>query len=223
MNGSVHVVTFLDKHCSAIDNLKVDCKRTQFPFTVLGLGEKWESNTIKLRLLKNFIQSELKEDILIVIDAFDVRITGSNESIKEKINQLECDILFGAEANYYFQNKELSFEYWNKYPRKGTYHYLNSGTFLGQSSSILKMIDGITEQYGIDIEDDKQLFSLVSDQYLYSRYYVDSKLNGENELNIALDTEQSLFGCSGGAMGVVNWPVFNRLHQYYFFSGSMGS
>ena len=217
MTDSVHVVTFSDKHCSAIDNLKADCKKTHFPFTVLGLGEKWESNTLKLRLLKDFIQSKVKEDILLVIDAFDVRITGSGESIQEKISQLECDVLFGAEANYYFRDKELSHAYWNKYPRDGTYHYLNSGTLLGKSSSILQLIDGLTNRYEIDLGDNEQLCSLISDQYLYSRYYVDTKLDGANELNISIDTEQSLFGCSGGAMGVVNWPVFNMLHQYCFF------
>ncbi len=219
---NLQVVTLVDKLDDRIAPMRDSCDKMGIDFMVLCDGDRWINNAFKFRYLSKYLkESSLAEsDLVMVVDAFDVIIDAPKEEIIESFSKFGKDIVFSAEANYYFREPQLSLEYWKNYPRKenSVYHFLNSGTFIGKVGSLRQLLVGIADAYNVDYGNDEQLAAIRSDQYLYSRYYVDL-LTGKisSDFTIQLDHDQKLFGCSGGRMCVRSWPRISDIQDYFFF------
>lgn len=179
-------------------------------------------NAFKFRVLQDYLNgSHLDdEDLVFVLDAFDVVVNGSAQELIERFSSFGADVVFSAEANYYFREANLSLEYWKEYPRmKGSiYHFLNSGTFCGRAWALKGLLKSIAEAFSVDFQNDAQLYDIRSDQYLYSRYYVDLMMGRVSAgFSMKLDHSQELFGCSGGRMCVTNWGTLSEIQDYLFF------
>lgn len=217
----LRVVTFADKVDDRISLLQVSCRESGLPLEVLGVGSPWKVNAIKLKLLSEYLESSRSnpDDLLLVTDSFDVLINAVADRIVETFESFNTDILFSAEANYYFREPALSYFYWKFYPRSSTYYdYLNSGSFIGRSSTILSMLEDIGSVYQIDLRDEKSLTAIRSDQYVYSRFYADCATQFfRPSYNISLDHSQKLIACTGGRMTIVKWPLASKIHSFLFF------
>ncbi|MFY0606653.1 MAG: hypothetical protein JXR10_08055 [Cyclobacteriaceae bacterium] len=216
------VVTLVDKLNSRIEPLRQSCERFDLELEVLGDEQTWLRNSFKFRYLYKYLHENdhSDEDVLLVVDAFDVIIDANEKDLLNAYRNSGSDILFSAEANYYFREPELTLEYWKRYPRKhgSIYHFLNSGTFIGTIRTIKELLAEISKAYKVDFFNDEQLDAIRSDQYLYSRFYVDCK-NGKvvPKFSLDLDHDQQFFGCSGGRMCVTNWPIISEIQDYLFF------
>jgi len=218
MKGTVHLVTFSHHVSRELEELEASVLAGNMAFSVLGLDRGWHRNAVKLRLLYDFVCKNPPQEYLLVTDAFDVKVLADAEDVVKKFEALESDIVFSAEANFYFRNPKLSYYYWKFYPRGNTiYKYLNSGSFMGRPTIIKKMLEDIFQLYGVDPRDEVQLNRLRSDQYLFSRFYADVTLGFANvDYSIQLDRKQSLFGCTGGRMVAMPWPIFNWIQSFLF-------
>ncbi len=194
------VITFSNSLNERLSTLKTSAKKHNLELVILGLGVKWFANTLKLRLLSEYINSIESSELCLILDGFDVIINSSEDYIIEAFNSLNTDILFSAEANFYFRNKILQYFYWKHTPRPHAYNnFLNSGSFIGKAKTLKQMIHDICYHYNIDLNCDEELIKIKSDQYLFSRLYADSALNAISlDYRIALDHEKKLFYCTGG-------------------------
>ena len=217
----LQVVTFCDHSLIADNALLNSCREYGLPLHVLQPDTAWTSNAIKLRLLWEFVNSKALDDscLLLVSDAFDVIISDNKDSIIKKYLEIDADIVFSAEANFYFRNPHLNYFYWKHYPRSSTlYHFLNSGNYMGSVKSIRSLLAAIFKKYKVDPNNSEQLTAIRSDQYLLSRFYVDSSYESHKlPFTIKLDHQQSLFACTAGRMFETDDIPNHWIESFYFF------
>lgn len=209
------VLTFSDAPLANSNNLKKSCQELGLDLQVI-LHTPWEFNAIKIKLLYEWLNSAAQDCVVLIVDAFDVVIYDDAPTLLQKFEAIEGDILFSAEANFYFRNKKQIKKYWRAYPRSNApYDYLNSGTFMGKASDLIAMIDHMisTSALSLDME---VLRAIRSDQYVYSKNYVDTFSQSNHPL-IRLDHEQRLMGCSGGRFAVIPFPDLSKLQAFLFF------
>ena len=200
----VHLITLCDRDLGPENELVASCRRHGTPLTVVTRRGPWLANALKIGMLGRHLASADygDEDVVFVVDALDVVVEADPGRLRAGFESFAADVVFGAEANYYFADKALRFRYWEHYPRSaGPYRYLNSGTFAGRARALRELLETVCARYEIDPEDDEGLRKLRSDQLLYSRLYVD-QAHGAPGPRIVLDDRQRLFGCAGGRMFV---------------------
>lgn len=218
---ALKIVIMVNQVDGRMRRLQEASAKFDMPLVILGEGtENWR-NSFKIKLLFDFLDSDqvLQDDLILVLDAFDVHVHAVND-IEKLYADLNADVVFSAEANYYFRNPELSLKYWRNYPRQenSIYHFLNSGTFIGRASGIKRLLLDIEKAYHLDFNNTQQLWEVRSDQYLYSRFYVDSVSGSvKSEVSMRLDEHQRIFGCPGGRMCVKEWETISEIQDYLFF------
>jgi hypothetical protein len=211
----LRVITFSDRNLGPENKLLQSCRENDLELIVLTPPEEWVSNAIKIKLLFDYLKTVEAEQMLLITDAFDVLINATEGDIINAFSTFEKDIIFGAEANFYFRNHRIIKDYQAKYPESATiYKYLNSGTFMGKAVHIQMLLDDIIRKNEIDISKDTSLHSLVSDQYLYSKHFVEYTQSPNQEYAMGLDQFHFLFEVTGGRSRVLMLPYMNNVHAY---------
>jgi hypothetical protein len=211
----LQVITFSDKDLGSENKLLQSCKKNDLELIVLTYHKQWASNAIKIKLLFDYLKTVEAEQLLLITDAFDVLINAFEDDILKAFSTFEKDIIFGAEANFYFRNHRIKKNYQAKYPESETiYKYLNSGTFIGKAVHLQMLLDDIISKNQIDISKDASLHSFVSDQYLYSKHFVEHFQSSEKRYSIGLDQFHYLFEVTGGRSRVMNLPYITTVHAY---------
>ena len=211
----LRVLTFSDKDLGSENNLLQSCKKNDLELIVLTCHKEWVSNAIKIKLLFDYLKTVEAEQLLLITDAFDVLINASEGDIINVFSTFEKDIIFGAEANFYFRNHRIKKNYQATYPESETiYKYLNSGTFMGKAVHLQMLLDDIISKNEIDFSEDVPMHSFVSDQYLYSKHFVEHFQSSEKRYSIGLDQFHFLFEVTGGRSRVMNLPYITKVHAY---------
>lgn len=213
------VVTCVSDDDGKLTSLKKSCAENQLPLTILGNPCTWICNAVKVRLMNDYLQTVPGDQLILFVDAYDVYINDSAETIAAAFKSFQCDVLFSAEANFYFRSDRLQYYYWKYYPRLHQYYnYLNSGSYIGTAGALKTMMSDISTSYNVDLHDDDQLLEIRSDQYLFSRFYVDSYHRGINtSITVRLDHGQELLACTGGRQRVIGWPEISWIHSFVFY------
>ena len=213
------VITFSENKNIANTLLYTSCQQNGLELIVLGPEGNWKKNSFKLKYLHEFLATAAPDELYLVVDAFDVVINAQAEQISKQFLKLKSDVVFSAEANFYFREPDLRYYYWKFYPRsEGFYDYLNSGSFMGTGQHLFRMLSDISTLYKVDFQDEDALERIRSDQYLYSRFFVDAASQFfQPDFTISLDYNQQLFGCTGGRRTAVKWPLLSKRHSFLFF------
>ncbi|MEQ8580722.1 MAG: hypothetical protein RIC30_05860 [Marinoscillum sp.] len=218
---ALRIVTPADKIDERMSLLQESCHKNILKLDVIGNGAKWIQNVYKIKFLYDYLTSDRvsDEDVIMVVDAFDVIVEGSESEILERFEKKDLDIMFSAEANFYLNGRFSAF-YYRYYPRTPDtiYHFLNAGSVIGYVGAMRSMLDLLSESYGLDFSVPETITRYRGDQGLYSRLYADIKMGTvKAPFSIGLDHDQDLFGCSGGRMAVVGWPTLSWMHGYLLF------
>jgi hypothetical protein len=108
--------------------------KKKVPYHVLGKNTKWQRK-LKLELNVSFLQI-IKTPYILALDSYDVVVLSCPQDILKRFIKTNCDILFSAEKNSYPKYQNLTdFE---KNLTTTTYPYLNSGAWIGKTSTCLK-------------------------------------------------------------------------------------
>lgn len=190
------------------------------PIEVLKLDGKWRSHWHKIILLyKDLTSKEDKETYICFLDAYDTLINSPSESTASALSGLEGKVMFGAEANFALTFPEKRKEIKEAYPILHSYYnFLNAGTFIGKSKDVIALIEFICKHFNIDLADPSLLTSPHEDQCYFSILYV-LQHQGIVDLpvEIVLDHQQQLFGCTGGRTAAVLWPLTSLFVQAIYF------
>lgn len=170
--GQLHVCTVANKMTVTLEQLLLSCKHYQVPITILGLDLPYPGNGQKLILFKKFIHALPDDDIALLVDAFDVLILASPETLVEKFLAKEKQCVMGAEKICYpFGHLK------ERFPASPTrFKYLNSGTVMGYAGYLKKLLDAL-----------EPINPKKSDQGQITLYYLD------HQDEIALDRHGDLF------------------------------
>ena len=135
----LYIVTYATHSNKYIETLKESC-----PDLII-----LEDTDSKINEIIKFCKSKKKDDIICVIDSFNIVVLSSKSEIEEKFNSLNCDLCFSKDIvpktilEKYIQYKSL-----NKYNRSD----LNSSMYIGKAHSIINFWNSNSKNYKIDVD-----------------------------------------------------------------------
>ena len=210
------LLTFADKMLDEQNRLRKSCEQFKIPWKVI-ISSPWKENVYRLKLLRDFVENQNPDLVVLVVDAYDVIIYNDAETILKAFMENKADVVFSGESNYSFRDSRRWITYLMKYPLQSTiYQYLNAGTYMGKSKHLLQMLDTMQQELKIDFQDEVKLLPIKSDQYLLSKFFVKNYYKQTN-LKLALDANHTLFGCTGGRLCVLKFPDFGKSQAFANF------
>jgi hypothetical protein len=177
--SNIHLVTIATKPGGYLKWLEQSCKRNGTKLTILGMGSEWKGYITKCILVKEFLENLPEDDIVCIIDAYDVLMIQHVEILKDKF------IKHTENTNY-----KLICAVDIISPNIGTKWYygteediiINAGTYIGFAGFIKDMYKKMIDLYNLN-----KVFS--DDQFLLNKFYK----NHKNE--ILIDTNKKFFYC----------------------------
>tara|TARA_R110001632_G_scaffold61606_3_gene148529 strand:- start:5121 stop:5972 length:852 start_codon:yes stop_codon:yes gene_type:complete len=141
------VIVYATKKCQYYSALQDSCKKFNYELVTLGLGNKWNGMGDKILGIYNYLEKlSDKEEIVLVVDAYDVIICRDSKDIIEEFNKLDSDkVIFNAESLSYSIINNFGWElYYSKYKLSSTkYNKLNAGAMIGKTSKIIDFFSKI--------------------------------------------------------------------------------
>lgn len=141
----------------------------------------------KVVILKEYLENNIigKYEYILFMDGTDTNFIKDPIDIVDKFNDLKCSVILGAEKTMW-PNTEYSHLYEKK--RIDTeYKFLNSGTYFGKSTDILKHLNSIIERdccKGIDDQGQWSIEYLLSDDVMIDQEcnFFFSTLDSKNKI-----------------------------------------
>jgi len=177
---NIHIVTIATKPGGYLKWLEESCIRNGTKLIILGMGSEWKGYITKPLLVSEFLKTIPVDDIVCVIDAYDVLMVQHIDKLKEKFlnitentdYKMVCTLdplVFGELSKWYFNSSDCK-------------EIINAGTYIGYSNYLKKMYTWTLDKYHNDN-------SLTDDQVLLNKYYTLFKND------IFIDNKAKLFLC----------------------------
>jgi len=176
--SKIHLVTIATKPGGYLKWLEQSSLRNGIKLTILGMGSEWKGYITKCILVKEFLENLPEDDIVCIIDAYDVLMIQHVEILKDKFikhtentdYKLICtpDDISNVISKWFYGTEEDLL--------------INAGTYIGFSGFIKDMYKKMIDLYNLN-----NVFS--DDQFLLNKFYK----NHKNE--ILIDTNKKFFYC----------------------------
>ena len=149
------IITVATKSDGYFPALKYICKKNNNDLIVLGFGEKWKGWIWRTKMFMKFLSKCDPNEIIMIVDAYDVIVLASHTEIIQKYKDFDCDVLFSAsgvntgQPNHSWIYKNIIFNQNRNYFDIPEYkkYILNAGTFMGKVSSIYEIYKRIYKRY----------------------------------------------------------------------------
>lgn len=155
------IVTVINDETNPFFNLlRLSCAVHGLELIVLVSNQiNFSTRRIKDDLLKDYLEAEEDDEIILFTDGTDVVFTAGEEEILYKFAAFKKEIVFSGETGCW-PDKSLA----SQYPPSGgsPYRYLNSGGFIGKAAPIKQML----EDNAFDLENFAE-----SNQYIWTKRY----------------------------------------------------
>ena len=115
------VITVATHNDGYYNILKESCKRNKLNLVTLGFNQRWKGFTMRYELIKEYLKHIKDNEIILIVDAFDVIILQNEEEIIKKFKKFNKKIVFSV------QNGLISKILF----RKCNHNVLNQGTYIG--------------------------------------------------------------------------------------------
>jgi hypothetical protein len=206
----VTVATHSDRY---FPYLELSAKRYGHDLVVLGWGEKWQGFTWRFRLMKEYLETLQNNEVVCFIDAYDVIILEDPATIEKKFKNAigdNKDRIFISRDNLDNKPPFTKFAmntFHNMMFNKCKGYFICAGTYIGYSSTILKVLKGLCEEFECAPDKDDQillqyyckkyedlfLIDVNSDIFLITNCNLTSKIN-EKEEGISYDGNKLKYG-----------------------------
>jgi hypothetical protein len=178
------LVTIATKNERYYPYLKLSAERNGYELVTLGWGEKWQGFVWKFEIMKEYLRSLNENEIVCFVDGYDVIILQDVNVLEKNFN----DITFGdkskivlaleKETDSYLGNLITS-TWTNFFSYKCNNKLINSGTYIGYSSTLLDTFNSICKEFECKHDSD--------DQVLLQKYCA------KRSDRFIFDTESNLF------------------------------
>ncbi len=147
------------------------CRRYNIDPVILGWGKPWIGFGKKITEIRDYAAELPDDEILILVDPFDVVFLCGLDEIEEKFRKSGAGILCGAMKLGRFMQRVYNAEFnTTGLPTPGTrygYDFLNSGTVITTAGFAVRLIDRFVSQYG--------LTPVTMDQEIFTALYITGK------------------------------------------------
>jgi hypothetical protein len=172
----LHVLTYGAGDISRFEHLKASAELCNLHIEYIT-ETVWTGFFGKLKAIMKTIKYIADDDIICVIDGYDMLANAGSDEIVRKFKEYNCDILFGSELNCW------PGEYLSRYPDLGVktgYKYVNGGGFMGYAHALKKYytwktID-IVEEICKNGTDQAYMAEFVFAHYKTGKYKLDSEV-----------------------------------------------
>ena len=171
--------------------LKVSSDYYGVDLTLLKYNKEWTGHRLKDALLKKYLEKLNGNEIVMCTDAYDTLFLGDTDTIKSRFLKFNKPILFSAERNCW-PEPALSVYY----KKNGFFRYLNSGAFIGESKTILRLMNRYKEPPAASFNAIRNLKIEglhVNKYYNWSNQYYWSLIYLKHRDLIALDHNHNIF------------------------------
>jgi len=138
------LVTYATHSTGYFEALKESASRNHFDFEVIGFGTKWIGFTQRLHDIKQRLASYKPDEIIALVDGFDVIVLGTPEELERKFLALDTDkVLFSASKDNFIMNTLFG----PIHPKDANdeTNRLQAGCYIGYAKSIIKLITHMCE------------------------------------------------------------------------------
>lgn len=141
--------------------LTASAERYGYELAVLGCGQEYKSNSAKIRIVLEWMQtrkSSERNDIVLFLDAYDCVFTRPHTTLLDTYesilpNEYELVMICGAETNCWPKP-----DWAERFAQSGTpYRYPNSGTWIAPMQAAITAFKHMTEHRGWEFMDDQLL------------------------------------------------------------------
>jgi len=153
--------------------LEKTCARWNVKLEVLGMGEKWEGYVWKFKKILEFLRSVPADDIVCFVDGYDVVATRDLNELVPKFLEIKerenCDMIVAKDHTFLFPLNKIANVYF------GTCNgiQINSGTYIGYSLDLLRILEDALKIFPDEKDDQKLLTNYCS---IYSnKIYIDKQ------------------------------------------------
>ena len=183
---SYQIITMATEMTQNLNNLKICAQIANIPLNIIGLNKRFINYSTKIEEYYNYLNESLnnqsihENDVLILLDAYDVLIFPSIRKLATKLMTSSTPIVFCSERGIYpeligplMYPKSDN----NEMPDLSQTRYLNSGCIIGRAKQLYEMY-----QY---VYTNRLIYN--DDQQIMIRYYI------ENPDMISLDIHHEYF------------------------------
>jgi hypothetical protein len=187
--GKLYIITVVTESKYYFPYLKDSCKLNGIELIVLGYGEKWKGFNWRSKLIINFLSKLNRDDIVCVIDGYDVLCTRNLlelPNIFKNIQQKKgCKMIVGHDKIVKHNKLMQNFSsICNKFFFSTCQNILiNIGTYIGYSNDIIEILNKIQIMNSKDDADDQILITKYCNIYP-NEIYIDTN----NEIFLAIDS-----------------------------------
>ncbi len=97
MVRKMHVITIATDENDWLNNWKNSAKKWGYQYSILGKGREWKGFSTKIKLIIEFLLERDPEEIIAIVDAYDLLFTGPPNELVEKFISFNFPIVAGGE------------------------------------------------------------------------------------------------------------------------------
>ena len=159
--SKLYILTVATKIDYYLPWLIESCKKNNNNLIILGLGMEWQGYNWRNKLILNFLKTINDNDIVCVIDGYDIICTRDLNELKTEFLKLyykhNCKIITGSDTKFKYD----IYGYMNHYLLMGmcNYNFLNAGTYIGHAKDLKYIINNIYNLNPNDNADDQELMT----------------------------------------------------------------
>lgn len=132
--------------------LKLSAEKYGHDLVTLGWGEKWQGFTWRLELIKKYLTTVARDEIICIIDGYDVVVLQDPKTIEttfiRNINGDKSKIFISKEQYSHNGLENTILSYIQSYVfTKCKNEYLNAGSYMGTASTIIDFISDLCNEY----------------------------------------------------------------------------
>lgn len=154
---------------------------------------EWSGYMDKITNIISLIKDIPEDDIVCVVDAYDVVSFSDKGEIFRKFKETDCRILISSELNLYPEKYRPYYDriYNNRTtsPSRSLYNYVNSGGYVGYKSALMEMFSWKS------IDEIRAICDDGGDQNYFTEYFINNidTVSSIGNSQVKLDTKQSIF------------------------------
>ena len=228
---SLHVTCVATHSDEYFPILLESCNKHGIDLEVLGFGKKWGGFTMKINLIREYLNTLSNDDIVFVIDAFDVIVLQNKETMYKRFKEANKPIIISLDGD----SDEIDFMltyYRRKIFQDCRSYYLNAGAYCGYVYALKELFSKICTEYNCSKleQDDQVMLSNICNQYenkdldldldsnifltLFRKHTftndIDFQRDNDGHIVNKLGIEPCFIHCPGGA----NLDKVARLYNY---------
>ncbi len=162
MYDNLELVTLATHSEGYLPYLEHWSKKNNVKFNILAYGEKWEGWNWRLDKLIYFLEKKNENELILLIDGFDVLILSDKQELLNKFNNAKTDIILSCSGIHTSQpdsnwvHQEIIVPFSHAYYKKYNKELLNAGTYFGTAKSLTNILKKIKNYCNVhNVKDDQ--------------------------------------------------------------------